>query len=439
MRLRPRPGPGAAAGRGPGRDCRRPGAPAGHQRRHLRLHRRVRVVPRQRPRRRARSLHAGPPHARRGAGEDHHRPARVTRQRDDRVPEARRRGLRRWTPARRRGRRRQGDDGQRLPAPRRRSRRSADRSGTAGASTDRNTRFQPNPGGLSRRGDAEAGAEVGLRVSVRQFRLRPAERRRRPGVRRQRHRLRLRARRRHRLRPLVVPRARRRPHRADHRRRRRRASFPRLLRRHQGQRLRRRRRDRRRSVDGAASTRIRSRASRVRRSWRRAGCSCRCPRSRNRAPATRRTPAARSAAASPPTTRRPGTRLWKNFTVADEPRRTKTHLDRHAAVGARRRRRVVVTDGRSRAAGRVSGDRQRLHPAGRHRLRCGDCLRLRHRQAPVGQAGDGQRLVRARLSGHLSPQRSERQQVGDLSRRARPRHGLRQLADPPRAGPAARR
>ena len=83
---------------------------------------------------------------------------------------------------------------------------------------------------------------------------------------------------------------------------------------------------------------------------------------------------------------RTGARLWKNFTVADEPQAHQAHLRRHPAVGASRRRRVVVTDGGPRAAGRLSGDRQRLHPAGRHRLRCRDCLRPGHRQAPVGRS-----------------------------------------------------
>ena len=79
-----------------------------------------------------------------------------------------------------------------------------------------------------------------------------------------------------------------------------------------------------------------------------------------------------------------GARLWKNFTVADEPRRDQAHVGRHPAVGAGRRRGMVVADRRPGAARRLSRHRQRLHRAGRHRLRRGDRLRPRHRQAPVG-------------------------------------------------------
>ena len=59
-----------------------------------------------------------------------------------------------------------------------------------------------------------------------------------------------------------------------------------------------------------------------------------------------------------------------------------------------------------------------------------DRLRPRHRQAAVDEPGDGERRLRARLPRQLPSERADGQQVRDLPRRARARHGLRQRADP---------
>ena len=247
----------------------------------------------------------------------------------------------------------------------------------------------PDVAGPDRRRRAEAGAQVGVRFSRRQLRLRPADGRRRPRLRRRRHRFRLFARRGERLHPLVVPRRRRRSHRAQRsvRRHRRIASWPtsatsrptstpsmpRPARRY----------------GGTASTRIRSRASPARRHWSTAASTCRCRRSRNRAPATRAIPAARFAAASTSydaQTRQAPLDVVHHRRAADA---AEEDVEGHAALGTGGRRRVVVADDRSEAARGLCRDRQRLHRAGGARIRRGDRVRSRQRQAALGQAGDG--------------------------------------------------
>ena len=287
-----------------------------------------------------------------------------------------------------------------------------------------------------RRRRTEADAEMGIRFSARQLRLRTADGRRRPGVRRRRHRLRVRARRDERLHPLVVPRRRRRANRRQHRQRKRGASVSRLLRRREGERVRGRRRHRCRGLAG--SSRHASRGA----GHRRAGA--------RRWPPLRPPVIARGIGRGQPelsvlhvSRRRDVLRRRHGkapLDVVHDPgagRGPEEDLERHAALGTGGCRRLVGAVDRSQAPRGVCRHRQWIHAAGSAGIRRRDRIRSRQRQAPVDETGHGQRRVRARLPRQIPSAGADRQQVGNVSRRSRSRHGLRQRADSSHAGQRA--
>ena len=226
----------------------------------------------------------------------------------------------------------------------------------------RNTRFQPAPG-LSAADVAEADAASGRSDSRWQLSVRTAGGRRRSRVCRRRYRLRVFARCRDRLRPLVVPRRRRCAHRADSRRRQRRARLPAVLRRHPGNVY---------AVNAETGAQV----------WKerldphpvaRVTGAPKLADGRLYVPLSSLEESGAGNPSYPCCTFRGGVaaydaltgkRLWKILYRRRRAEAPQGHVEGHAALGARRRRRVVVADGRSAAARRLCRDRQRLHGAG---------------------------------------------------------------------------
>ena len=181
-----------------------------------------------------------------------------------------------------------------------------------------------------------------------------------------------------------------------------------------------------------ASTPIRWRASPARRSWPPAGCSCRCRRSRNRAPATRRIRAARSAAAWPPTTPRPARgcgRTSPSPTSRGAPSAPPSapSCGRRPAPACGRRRRST-SSGAPSISPPATATPQPADIASdaviAYDLDTGKRLWVKQVMANDSYVRD--------CPGIYRPNVPDGQQVRDLSRRSRTRHGLRQLADPAR-------
>ncbi|MEZ5419787.1 MAG: hypothetical protein R2708_20920 [Vicinamibacterales bacterium] len=82
-------------------------------------------------------------------------------------------------------------------------------------------------------------------------------------------------------------------------------------------------------------------------------------------------PRAHSAAGSRPTTRLTGTRIWKSYTVAEAPKKTKV-TSRGTQLWAPAGSASVVAHRRPRPEDGLRRDRQRLHRAGRRGIRCRD-------------------------------------------------------------------
>ena len=301
----------------------------------------------------------------------------------------------------------------RLPARRRRA--ALDRLEPAPT----NARFQPaDQAGLTAADHPAARAEMGLRISRRLGRLGATDRGRRARVRRQPERHRLRARREDRLHPLDVQRARaacgprsrsaaaRRAHRVyfgDT------AANVYALDADTGG-----------SCGRARSTSIRSRASPARRRSTRAGSTCRCRRTRRRRAPTRSTAAARSAAASPRSTRRPARWSGRRHTIAERAAAPRHEHGRRAAVGTVGRGGLVGADRRPGAT-RARTSRPATPTAGRRSRRATRWWRSTSTPA------------RSEWMQQVTPNDvySDRLPAGnpELSRRQRSRHRFRQPAD----------
>ena len=197
-------------------------------------------------------------------------------------------------------------------------------SGTAGAADVANTRFQPAATGGPRRGRrAAADAEMGIRISRRHSRVGAAGRGRRPPLRRQRERRRVRARREDRLhvsgrftrrRGVRTALVRRPVQDAGG------AGLRRLLRRRRRQRVRRRRGDRHGDSGRARSTTIRARTSPARRRSTTAACTCRSPLGEEGQGGAARYECCTFRGSLMALDATTGAVIWKTFTIPEEPK-----------------------------------------------------------------------------------------------------------------------